>query len=69
MTRKYTNSSFRTHAERTLFRGMTTLQIFDWLLHAGVPDEEADEYADDPNSIPTELRRRLLQTPKPNYED
>lgn len=59
-----TNSSFRTREERECIKGLTTEQLIAVLVGVGVGKKEAEEYADDPNSVPTSIRKLIVAKKK-----
>jgi len=57
---QYSNSSFRTAAERSCIRGLSSVELIDLLVKVGVPAADAEEFADDPNAVPTSVRKLIV---------
>lgn len=61
---RYTNSAFRTREERDCIRGLNREQLIAKLISVGVPEEDAEEFSDDPNSVPTSVRTLIVRGSK-----
>ncbi len=71
---KTTNSSFRSRSERDIVRTLLAENRLEAALIAvGVGAEAAREYMDDPNAVPTSVRKLLVERstgcPEEKYAD